>query len=69
MLEEMHVGILLNLNITTQIEEAKRIATDMGSPPNAKYTGRFAEQQQKIETKKGTIIEDKKDNQSKICKK
>ena len=47
-----------------QIEEAKRIATDMGFRQfNAKYTGRFAEQQQKkIETKKGTIVEDKKDN-------
>ena len=47
-----------------QIDEARRIATDMGFKQfNAKYTGRFAEQQQKeIATKKGTIIEDKQDN-------
>lgn len=47
-----------------QIDQAKQIATDMGFRQfNAKYTGRFAEQQQaKVETKKGTVVEDKKDN-------
>ena len=47
-----------------QIDQAKQIATDMGFRQfNAKYTGRFAEQQQaKVETKKGTVVEDKKHN-------
>ena len=64
MSEEMHVGILLNSKHNYPIEEAKKIATDMGSKQfNAKYTGRFAEQQQKqIKTKKGTVVKDKKDN-------
>jgi hypothetical protein len=47
-----------------QIETAKQMATDMGFKQfNAKYTGRFAEQQQKqIETRKGSVVKDKKDN-------
>ena len=47
-----------------QIETAKQLATDMGFKQfNAKYTGRFAEQQQKeIETRKGGIVRDMQNN-------
>ena len=47
-----------------QIEQAQSMASDMGFKQfNAKYTGRFAEQQQtKVETKKGTVVKDKKTN-------
>lgn len=47
-----------------QIDEARRIATDMGfSQFNTKYTGRFAEQSQtEVLTKKGVVIKDIDDN-------
>lgn len=47
-----------------QIDTARQLAADMGFRQfNAKYTGRFAEQQQKeIETRKGSVVKDKQDN-------
>jgi len=53
-----------------QIEEAERIAKDMGFVKfSAKYTARFADQDKKAEeTRKGTVVEEKanQNNQDKI---
>lgn len=49
-----------------QIERAEQLAKDMGFAKfSAKYTARFADQDQKTqETRKGNVVEDKTDNQN-----